>query len=104
MGGAILETFVVGELLKRYWNRGTDPRLWFYRDKAGSEIDILIEHDGILDPVEVKKTASPSISDIRAFAKARSVGLTLGRGAVFCLAERARPLTQDVTVVPVGSL
>lgn len=104
MGGAILETFVVGELLKRYWNCGTDPRLWFYRDKAGSEIDILIEHDGILDPVEVKKTASPSISDIRAFAKARSVGLTLGRGAVFCLAERARPLTQDVTVVPVGSL
>ncbi len=104
MGGPMLETFVVSELLKRYWNRGAEPRLWFYRDKAGSEIDILIEHDGVLEPVEVKKTASPSKSDIRAFDKARSVGLPLGSGAVLCLAERARPLTQDVAVVPIGSL
>ena len=104
MGGAMLETFVVAELLKHCWNCGKEPRLWFYRDKAGSEIDILIEHDGILDPVEVKKTASPSKSDIRAFAKAKSLGLPIGRGAVFCLAGKARPLTQDVTVVPIGSL
>ena len=104
MGGAMLETFVVGELLKRYWNHGMEPRLWFYRDKAGSEIDILIEHDGALCPVEIKKTASPAAGDIRAFAKARSIGLPLGRGAVFCLAERARPLTPDVAVVPIGSL
>jgi len=104
MGGAMLETYVVGELLKRYGNRGREARLWFYRDKAGSEIDILIEHDGILNPVEVKKTASPAKSDIRAFAKARSLGLPLGKGAVFCLAERARPLTQDVSVIPIGSI
>ncbi len=104
MGGAMLETFVVGELLKRYWNRGKEPPLWFYRDKAGSEIDILIEHDGVLDSVEVKKTASPSKSDIRAFAKVRSLGLPIGRGAVMCLAGQTRPLTQDAIVVPIGSL
>ena len=104
MGGAMLETYVIGELLKRYGNRGREARLWFYRDKAGSEIDILIEHDGILDPVEIKKTASPAKSDIRAFAKARSLGLTLGKGAVLCLAEHARPLTQDVSIIPIGSI
>ena len=104
MGGAMLETYVIGELLKRYGNRGREARLWFYRDKAGSEIDILIEHDGILDPVEIKKTASPRLSDIRAFAKVRSLGLPLGKGAVLCLSERARPLTQDVSVIPVGSI
>ena len=104
MGGAMLETFVVGELLKRCWNRGKEARLWFYRDKAGSEIDILVEHDGILDPVEVKKTASPTKGDIRAFAKAQSLGLPIGRGTVLCLAEQARPLTQDVSVIPIGSI
>ena len=104
MGGAMLETHVIGELLKRCWNRGKEARLWFYRDKAGSEIDILIEHDGILDPVEVKKTASPRLSDIHAFAKVRSLGLPLGKGAVLCLSERARPLTQDVSVIPVGAI
>lgn len=104
MGGAMLETFVVGELVRRSANKGCEARLWFYRDKAGAEIDILIEHDGILDPVEVKKTASPRLSDIRAFDKARSLGLPIGKGAVLCLCEQARPLTQDVTVIPVGSL
>ena len=104
MGGTMLETYVVGELLKRCGNRGKEARLWFYRDKAGSEIDILIEHDGILDPVEIKKTASPTKGDIHAFTKARSLGLPLGKGAVLCLAERARPLTQDVSVIPIGSI
>ena len=104
MGGAMLKTHVIGELLKRCWNHCRDARLWFYRDKAGSEIDILIEHDGILDPVEIKKTASPSKGDIHAFAKARSLGLPLGKGDVLCLAERARPLTQDVSVIPIDSI
>jgi len=104
MGGAMLETYVVGELVKRYGNMGQSPKLWFYRDKAGSEIDILVEHDGILDPVEVKKTASPNPSDVRAFEKVRSLGIPLGRGAVLCLSERARPLTRDVSVMPIGML
>ena len=104
MGGAILETFVVGELLKRYGSNGREPRLWFYRDKAGSEIDILIERDGMLSPIEVKKTASPSAGDVRAFAKARSLGLPIGNGAVLCLTERARPLSRDVSVIPIGSI
>ena len=104
MGGAMLETYVVGELLKRSGNRGREPRLWFYRDKAGAEIDLLIEHDGVLDPVEVKKTASPKPSDVRAFAKAANLGLPIGRGAVICLAERAMPLTKDVSIIPIGAL
>ena len=104
MGGAMLETYVVGELLKRCGNRGWEPRLWFYRDKAGAEIDILVEHDGVLDPIEIKKTASPKTSDVRAFAKAAGLGLPIGRGAVLCLAERALPLTRNVSILPIGAL
>lgn len=35
MAGAMLETFVIGELIKRYWNRGREPRLYFYRTGPG---------------------------------------------------------------------
>lgn len=104
MGGAMLETYVVGEIVKRYGNMGLTPRLWFYRDKAGSEIDILLEHDGVLDPIEIKKTASPTLSDVRAFEKVRSLGFPLGKGAVLCLSMRARPLSRDVSVIPIGSI
>jgi len=104
MAGAMLETYVVCEILKRYRNVAREPHLWFYRDKAGAEIDIMIGHDGVLDPVEVKKTASPRLSDVKAFVKAAKLGLPIGHGAVVCLAERSLPLSSDVSVIPAGAL
>lgn len=104
MSGAMLETFVVGELLKRCWNCGKEPRLFFYRDKVGMEIDVLIERNGILEPVEIKKNTNPSPSDAKAFKKVAALGISLGAGAVVCPAESALPLVNGVTVVPVGAL
>ena len=104
MAGAMLETFVVGEILKRFWNSGRTPRIYFYRDKVGAEIDLLIEHDGILDPIEVKRSTNPTPSDIKAFRKIESLGFKLGHGAVICPAERALPLADGVVVFPVGAL
>lgn len=104
MGGAMLETFVVGEMLKRCWNIGHVPRFYFYRDKTGAEIDLLIEHDGILDPIEIKKSTNPMPSDIKAFQKVKGLGIELGNGAVICPAEKALPLTDGVVVFPVGAL
>jgi hypothetical protein len=48
MSGAILETFVVGELIKSYWHNGRSVNLFFYRDRDGKEIDLLIEQDNKL--------------------------------------------------------
>lgn len=104
MAGAMLETFVVGEILKRFWNVGRTPRLYFYRDKVGAEIDLLIEHDGILDPIEVKRSTNPMPSDIKAFRKIESLGFKLGHGAVICPVEKALPLVDGVVVFPVGAV
>jgi len=52
--GAIFETFVVSELLKNYHNRGEQPDLYFWRDSAGHEVDLIIERGDRLIPVEVK--------------------------------------------------
>ena len=104
MAGAMLETFVVSEIIKRYWNCGEEPQLWFYRDNAGTEIDILLEQDGVLHPIEVKKTASPSVADCRAFARVIDKGLAFGCGAVACFAEESRPLADSVMIIPIGGL
>ena len=104
MAGAMLETYVVGELFKRYGNVGREPRLWFFRDKIGCEIDVLAERDGVFEPIEIKKTASPALSDVRGFGKVAKLGVPLGKGAILCLAERALPLAQDVMIVPIGAL
>ncbi len=65
MAGAFFETFVVAEILKSYYNAGVlEPSLYYYRDKDVREIDILIEQNGVIYPVEIKKTANPSRDNI----------------------------------------
>ena len=58
MAGAILESYVVAEILKSWWRCGKEPSLYHYRDKDGREIDLLIAHDSNLYPVEVRRAAS----------------------------------------------
>ena len=104
MSGAMLETFVVGEILKSFWNSGRTPRIFFYRDRMGVEIDLLIEANGVLEPIEVKRNTNPTPSDVKAFGKVAGLGFELGRGAVVCPAERALPLMDGVVVFPAGAL
>ena len=52
--GHLFESFVASELIKNYYNRGIDPRLYHWRDATGHEIDLLVDVGGRQIPVEVK--------------------------------------------------
>jgi len=104
MSGALLETYVVSEIIKSYWHNGMRPWLSFYRDKNACEIDLLIERNGVLHPVEIKKTAAPKDNDIRHFAALKNHGLATGHGAVVCFAPQRLPMNRDVDMIPVGLL
>lgn len=104
MSGAMLETWVVSEIIKSYWHNGLEANLYFYRDTDQQEVDLLIESGDTLYPVEIKKTASPSQNTRHQFAALDKLGKTIGQGAVLCFVERDIPLSQSVTAVPVGYL
>lgn len=104
MSGAMLETWVVGEVVKGYWHNGLQGNFYFYRDTDQQEIDLLIESGDTLHPVEIKKTASPSQNARSQFAVLGKLGKAIGPGAVLCLVERDIPLSQNVTAIPVGYL
>lgn len=107
MAGAILETWVVAEVLKSYWHNGRRAPVFFYRDKDKKEIDLLIHQDGTLYPIEIKKAAQPSREAVRHFAVLEGLaasGYRTGPGALVCLAPARLPLTPSVSVVPVGHL
>lgn len=59
MGGAILETAAVAEIYKTLIHRGIDPQMYFWRTSAGTEVDIVIESEGMLVPIEVKLSSTP---------------------------------------------
>jgi predicted AAA+ superfamily ATPase len=54
MRGALFETMVVGEFLKHRWNAGQPADIYFWRDAAGHEIDLLFMAGDKLQPVEIK--------------------------------------------------
>ena len=54
--GAMFENWVVSELLKSRFNHGLPANLYFWRDRAGHEVDLLIENSNQLIPVEIKSS------------------------------------------------
>lgn len=67
MAGPFFETYVISEVIKSFANNGEEAPVYFYRDKDKIEIDLLIEQNNTLYPVEIKKTASPSGEDAKNF-------------------------------------
>lgn len=59
MGGAIMETAVLSEIVKTLTHRGIDPQVYFWRTMAGTEVDIVVESNAKLVPIEVKSQATP---------------------------------------------
>jgi hypothetical protein len=104
MSGAILETWVVTEILKSYWHHGKRAPLYFYRDKDKKEIDLIIFQDGTLYPLECKKTTAPGMDAIRHFAALERLGFPVGSGGVICLAAQAIPLTESFQSIPLAAL
>jgi predicted AAA+ superfamily ATPase len=100
MSGAIFETWVMAELLKSYWHNGKRAPFFYYRDKDQKEIDLLIEQDGMLYPVEIKKSASPTRDATRHFEVLPRLGMSIGHGALVCLVNQALPINPTVTILP----
>lgn len=96
MRGAIFETFVVAEILKSYLHNGIEPQLYYYRDNNGREIDLIISQDNILYPVEIKVTASPNLAMTKNFTVLQQTKQPRGTGALICLTDKPRPLSQDI--------
>ena len=59
MGGAIMETAVLSEIVKTLTHRGMDPRVYFWRTMTGTEVDFVVETAEGLVPIEVKLSATP---------------------------------------------
>jgi len=104
MSGAILKTYVVGEVLKSWWYRGKEPALYHYRDKDKREIDLLIAHDGRLYPLEIKKSATLRAEDAAAFGLLERQGAKCGTGVILSLCPDHLALTRNSMHLPVGIL
>lgn len=100
--GHYYENYVIAELLRHYAYGKNKVNLNFYRDNKMKEIDLLIEENGVLHPVEIKKSASPDKSAIKAFSVLKDTGRKIGTGAVICMSDRVLPFDDNNLMMPSG--
>ena len=101
INGAILENFVVAELLKTYHNDAKECLLWYYRDSNSNEIDMVIESDGTLHPLEIKRSVNPGTELIHAFHLLDKASVPRGSGAILCMRPKLSAINSENFIVPI---
>ena len=101
INGTILENYVVSELLKTYHNQAKECLLWYYRDKEMREIDMIMESDGRLHPIEIKRSIHPSSELISAFEILDKGTVPRGKGAILCMRPTLSAINAENYVIPI---
>ncbi len=100
MDGAILETFVVSELIKNRYNGGLIPDLYYYRDTDKKEVDIIIPEGDSIFPIEIKKSKNPTrpTKNFETLAKLKKEVKT---GLIICLNDEFIPFDRTAWYYPI---
>lgn len=98
--GAFYENYVVMELVKNYAYARNSALLSFYRDQKAQEVDIFVEENGKIHPLEVKKSANPDRKVIRRFKIIEKTTLERGSGGIVCMFPRPFPIDDKDALIP----
>ena len=108
VNGNLFETFVVSEIIKSFANVGKDYRfnLFYYRGKDkniyDNEIDLIIEENGVLYPIEIKMTATPKKDSTQAFdILDRIEDKKRGIGVILCQCDKKIYLRDNLIALPI---
>ena len=101
INGAILENYTVAEIRKTWLNCARECLMHYYRDKDTNEIDMVIETDGELHPLEIKKSTNPGAELASAFKVLDKGSVPRGTGAILCLREEISAIDRNTFILPI---
>jgi predicted AAA+ superfamily ATPase len=103
MSGQILETYAVSEIVKSFKNKGVhDIPIYFYRDKDMKEIDLIVQDQNKLYPIEIKKTMNPMKTMVKNFSVLkRAMGFEIDKEIILCLVDRNTLLSEHILAYPI---
>lgn len=101
--GHIFETFVISEIIKSFTNNGMDAKryLYYYRDNNGHEIDLIIDYNNKLYPIEIKKGKNPGHDAIKNFYVLNDLKKEIATCVVLCMADSIFPIDAYNYLVPI---
>lgn len=103
--GALFETFIVGDVANQLSLLSAPPQLWHWRTSGGAEVDLVLERDGFLFPIEIKcksRLGGHDLSGIAAFMK--TYPDRAKAGVVIYAGRESYKVAEKISAVPWGSL
>jgi len=98
--GHFFENFVVAELKKTFAYQKNSANLFYCRDQNANEIDLVVEQERELHPLEIKLSATPDSRQIRKFSMLKGVEKQQGAGGIVCMAQAVMPIDADNSFIP----
>ena len=98
--GHYFENHVIIELLKNFSYASSKVNLTYYRDSNAKEIDVFVEQNGVIHPLEIKKSANPDRREVRKYALIDKVKAERGSGGIICMCEEIIPIDTQNCFIP----
>lgn len=98
--GHYFENYMVMELLKNFSYSPTTVNLTYYRDANAKEIDIFVEKNNQIHPLEIKKSANPDRREVKKYELLDKAGLERGSGGIICMCEEVIPIDSKNCFIP----
>lgn len=98
--GHYFENYVVIELLKNFAYSPSKANLTYYRDSNAKEIDVFVEENGVIHPLEIKKSANPDRREVKKYEVLDKVNLERGCGGIVCMCEEVIPIDSKNCFIP----
>ena len=97
--GALFETFVITELMKQRLNQVREPRLYYWRDNAGHEVDLLCEATDSITPIEIKLGATIQADSWKGIDYYRALNSKASAGIVIYGGEELQERSSGLRIV-----
>ena len=100
--GSLFETYIAMEILKVFHSWPLKPNLYHFRSYSGAEVDLVVELNGRLFPIEIKAKSNPTRKDTKGFASFRACfpHEQIQQGLVICSIEKPQQLSEDAVAIP----
>ena len=98
--GHYFENYVIIELVENFSYSSAKANLTYYRDSNAKEIDVMVEENGLIHPLEIKKSANPDRREIKKYEIIDKTNLERGSGGIICMCEEVIPIDGKNCFIP----
>ena len=98
--GHYYENYVVMELVKNYAYAKSKANITYFRDTNTKEIDVFVEENNVIHPLEIKKSAAPDRREIKKYSVLDKASLNRGNGGIICMCEEPIRIDEENCFIP----